>query len=191
MDNPAPERLNQNGQNLVRILISSYFIAVALGLIEGTDGSVLMAVFLPPGLAEFAGSALVFALAYLVLMGVWMRPAALLLGLVLFWSSYIINFGPQGPMEVGDFWRDLALVGALMMTYNGSPRARRHSAILRRRPKVRRIRPGDPVLPRRVAATRPQAEARTSLPGPGPATTADEAVRANIFRNEDQPAAAT
>ncbi len=187
MDNPAPERLNQNGQNLIRILISSYFIALALGLIEGTDGSVLMAVFLPPGLAETAGSLLIFTLAYLVLMGIWMRPAALLLGLVLFWSSYIINFGPQGPLEVGDFWRDLALVGALMMTYNGSPRTQRHSAILRRTPRVRRIKPGDPVLPRRVSASRPEAVARGRLPSLRPTSPAEE-ISENIFRNEDQPA---
>jgi uncharacterized membrane protein YphA (DoxX/SURF4 family) len=183
------EKLNQNGQNLVRILISSYFIAVALGLIEGTDGSVLMALFLPPDLAGFAGSALVFALAYLVLMGVWMRPAALLLGMVLFWSSYIINFGPQGPLEVGDFWRDLALIGALMMTYNASPRARRRSAILRRTPRVRKIKPGDPVLPRRISPTRPEAVARGRLPSLRP-TSFVEGNSDNIFREEDQPAPA-
>lgn len=163
-DQTTHGNLNENGQNLVRILISSYFIAVALGLINGTDGSVLAAYFLPEAYASFAGSAIVFALAYMVLVGIWLRPAALLLALVLFWSSYIVNFGPEGPLKVGDFWRDLALVGALMMTYNGSPRSLRRRSLWRRAPKVRRIRPDAQVSPRRVAPARPAAVARGTLP---------------------------
>lgn len=152
-----PEHLNQSAQNLVRILISSYFIAVSLGLIYGTDGSVLAESLLPGEHAGLIGNAVVFGLAYLVLMGIWLRPAALLLALTMFWSSYIANFGAEGPLAVGEFWRDLALIGALFLTYAQSgPRAFSRRAMLRFSPKARRITPSQKsVAPRRVSVQAP------------------------------------
>jgi uncharacterized membrane protein YphA (DoxX/SURF4 family) len=148
----TPDNLNQSGQNLVRILIASYFVAVSLGMISGTDGSTLAQQILPEPFATFIGKAVVFTLAYLVMMGIWLRPAALLLAITTFWSSYIANFGPQGPLAIGDFWRDLALIGALFMTYAQSgPRASSRRAMFRWNPRVRQIVPGKSVAHTRVA----------------------------------------
>lgn len=151
--NPTSDQLNQSGQNLVRILIASYFIAISLGMISGTDGSYLARQIVPEPFATYMGKTMVFSLAYLVMMGIWLRPAALLLALTTFWSSYIANFGPEGPLAIGDFWRDLALIGALFLTYAQSgPRATSRRAMLRWSPRVRQIIPGKTVAPKRVAA---------------------------------------
>ena len=99
------------------MLIASYFIAVAVGLISGTDATPLANAYLPPEPAALIGRSAFFILGYLVLTGIWLRPAAMLLGIIMFWSSFILHFGPQATGSLSDFWRDLALVGALMLTY--------------------------------------------------------------------------
>lgn len=143
--------ISPSGQNLIRILISSYFIAASLGLISGTNGTALAGALLPEPYAHYLGTLTVFGLAYLVLTGMWLRPAALLLALTIFWSSYIINFGAAGELKIGNFWRDLALIGALFLTYAESgPRTSARRAMLRYRATARRIVPGATVSPRRV-----------------------------------------
>ena len=148
--------LNQAGQNLGRILIASYFVAVALGMISGTDMTVLAQQAIPDPYAGYVSNGAVFVLAYLVLMGMWLRPAALLLSLALFWSSYIVHLGVSASGEITGFWRDLALIGALFLTYaQTGPRAIKRRAMLRWTPKTRRIDPHKYVAPRRVTATQP------------------------------------
>ena len=186
-----PDHLNQSAQNLVRILISSYFIAVSLGLISGTDGSILAQQVLPDPAASFVGNAIVFGLAYLVMMGIWLRPAALLLALTMFWSSYIANFGPEGPLAVGEFWRDLALIGALFMTYAQSgPRQLTRRAMMRFTPKVRRITPEQTVQPRRVI---PQTSARSKITPLAPRLAARRSAEKieNIFADDFHVASAS
>lgn len=142
------QNLGQSGQNLVRVVIASYFLAVAIGLIPGTGASPLMAAVLPEPYAGAVGQTVIFITAYLVLVGVWLRVAALLLANVLFWSSYIGNAG-IGDLEA--FWRDLALMGALILTYTQTlPRAATRRAALRWTPRARRLVPAPTVAPRRV-----------------------------------------
>ncbi len=154
--------LGQTGQNLIRILIASYFIGVSIGLINGTNAAPLLAFFMPPEPASLVGKSIIFVLAYFVMTGLWLRPAALLLGLVTFWSSYIANFSTPGTVAIGDFWRDLTLIGALMLTYvQSSPRAARRRKMIRLTPQARRVMPGKPVTPRRVSAARSAVPARS------------------------------
>ena len=141
-------QLNQSGQNLVRIVIASYFLAVSLGLIPGTVAWPLTAPFLPEPYADLAGKAVIFTTAYLVLVGAWLRVSALLLATVLFWSSYIQNIGSD---NLEGFWRDLALIGALILTYTQTlPRANSRRSALHWKPRARRIAPAQTVAPRRV-----------------------------------------
>lgn len=141
-------QLNQSGQNLVRIVIASYFLAVSLGLIPGTVAWPLTAPFLPEPYADLAGKAVIFTTAYLVLVGAWLRVSALLLATVLFWSSYIQNIGSD---NLEGFWRDLALIGALILTYTQTlPRANSRRSALHWKPRARRIAPTPTVAPRRV-----------------------------------------
>ena len=53
-------QLAMAGQNLTRILIASYFLAVSLRLIDGTDSSVLTVWLLPGTISVFVGNAVVF-----------------------------------------------------------------------------------------------------------------------------------
>ncbi len=152
------QNLGQNGQNLVRVVIASYFIAISLGLIPGTTALPLTEPFLPQPYADAASKAIVFASAYLVLLGVWLRLSALILATVLFWSSYLENIG-AGNLE--GFWRDLALIGALILTYTQTmPRAESRRAAIRFKRRARRITPASPVVPRRLVTYMPQPRLR-------------------------------
>ena len=138
--------LGPNAQNLLRILIASYFLAGAIGLFPGTNLTPLTDTLLPSFLAGPAAACIVFILAYLVMIGVWLRGAALTLGILTFWASYLrmIELGLE--TELGVFWRDLALIASLMLTYaEPSPQAVRHRAVLswkrRRSVQPRRIKP--------------------------------------------------
>lgn len=105
------------GHFVVRLLIVSYFIAHALGLIGGTDLSVLAASLLPPLAANVVSGFFVLGLSVMILFGFHRRLAALLLAIMLFWSSYLGLINPNGLSDISGFWRDLALIGALLLTY--------------------------------------------------------------------------
>lgn len=148
------QRMSRSGINLLRLILSSYFIGVSLGLVQGTDVTVLAAMVFDGNTAIFAGNTLVFILAYFVLMGMWLRPAALLLAAYVIGSSGHAAFILGGGGDLNAFWRDLALTAGLMMTYfQVSDRDLRHSALMRLDPKPRRIKVTEPVTPRRVVAT--------------------------------------
>ena len=105
-----------SGHTVVRILIVSYFIALALYIIPGTDMSVLLQPFLPTLWAAVLTSSAVIVLSIMIIAGFHRRAAALLLALGTFWASYMTML--NAPVnELGAFWRDLALIGALIMTY--------------------------------------------------------------------------
>ena len=179
--------LNQTGQNLIRILISSYFIGIALGLIDGTSATILAEAVMPTSAALIVGSIVIFSLAFLVMIGMWLRPAALLLGLTIFWSSYIANFGPEGPIAISEFWRDIALIGSLMLTYvQSNPRSAARRAMMRWTPRVRRILPNPTIAPRRVTNDVPSIHLHST-----PNTKTEQAVSDNIFREDFDAALAS
>ncbi len=112
--------LGSNAQTLLRCLISSYFIAGAIGLIPGIDLLPLTERLLPPALSGPISATTIFVLAYMVMIGIWLRGAALLLGILTFWASYLRMMEQGMGTDLGVFWRDLALIGALMLTYSRS-----------------------------------------------------------------------
>jgi len=183
--------LNHNGENLLRIMIASYFLAVSLGLIDGTDGGVVMRVVLPEPIASALAGGFMFITANLVLMGLMLRVAALLLALLVFWSSYIVNFGPTGPMQLDDFWRDLALIGGLMLTYTQpSSRTVEKRAMIRWKPAVRRLKAKARIIPKRVNAVGARTGAATYPQNtPGTALTVEDtkATLNNIFLDDIKP----
>ena len=99
--------------HVTRILILSYFVALGLGLIEGAELTRLTAPFLEEPQASYAIGIVVVLLAFMVLTGMFRRPAALILSLILFWASYMSMFATD---DLTGFWRDLALIGGLLMT---------------------------------------------------------------------------
>ena len=147
-------QMSASGLNLLRFALASYFIGVSLGLINGSNVTALAHLFLPHNLAEFGANTLVFILAFFVLMGVWLRPAALCLAGVVIVNSAYVTWMAGNPEAMSDFWRDVAMMAGLMMTYiQTGMRDTHRRALVRRQPQVRRIKPVEPVRPRRVVST--------------------------------------
>ena len=106
-------------ETIVRLLVTSYFVALGLGLIDGTDMSVLVATFLSLWLAQAISSAFLVTLSAMILFGFFRRAAALILAISFFWASYVTLLSAP-TQELTAFWRDLALIGALVLTYSHS-----------------------------------------------------------------------
>ncbi|MDA9865341.1 hypothetical protein N9C96_01555 [bacterium] len=104
---------------VTRLIIISYFIAVALNIIPGAEVRRLAEPFMPAPYASYTMSAVVLTLCGMVLLGIWCRAAALVLALVVFWTSYISLYSGG---ELDAFWRDLALIGALLLASNVAAR---------------------------------------------------------------------
>ena len=99
--------------HITRILILSYFLALAGGLINGAEFSRLASPFLADPFATYVTSTVVVVLSAMVLVGFFRRPAALILALILFWASYMTMFATG---DLTGFWRDLALMAGLLMS---------------------------------------------------------------------------
>lgn len=110
--------MNLAGQTVLRNLIASYFIAVALGIISGTNLALLFSAVLPAPLDAAFAAGMVFILAFMVMLAVYTRVAALILALMMFYASYLMMVELGVEQELGSFWRDLALIAALLLTYS-------------------------------------------------------------------------
>ncbi len=169
MTNPTADRitLNATAQNLLRIVIASYFLAVGLNLIPGTNLTILAEQILPAHVAAPFSAMMVFALAFLVMIGLYMRPAALVLGLMTLFASYLQMIELGVADELGTFWRDLVLIAALMLTYSeNAPRDYRMRSAIRRKVTPRRIAPSE-----HAHTARPAAQVTAPAPAPAPAAT--------------------
>lgn len=100
-------------RGIMRLLVLSYFIALSLGWIGDTGMMRFMLPLLPADVALRIMQGLVLGLSLLILIGIGRRHAALVLALVVFFSSYTVLYGGG---DISAFWRDLALIGALLMT---------------------------------------------------------------------------
>lgn len=100
-------------RGIMRLLVLSYFIALSLGWIGGSAMLGFMLPLLPGDIALRLMQGLILGLSVLILVGIGRRHAALILALVVFFSSYTTLYGGG---DISAFWRDLALIGALLMT---------------------------------------------------------------------------
>lgn len=100
-------------RGIMRLLVLSYFIALSLGWVGNSSMMQFMLPLLPDEIALRIMQGLVLGLSLLILVGIGRRHAALVLALVVFFSSYTTLYGGG---DISAFWRDLALIGALLMT---------------------------------------------------------------------------
>jgi len=144
--------LDHTGLNLIRIVIGSYFVAISLGLIEGVDHAALFAPLLDGQTARLAGMGVLFTLSVVFISGLALRLAALSLALFILCSSVAQNFFGPEPLPMSSFWRDLALVCAVLMSYSTLRRQELRKAALIMRRRAARIKHGkfSTVTPRRV-----------------------------------------
>ena len=156
--------LGATAQNLLRTIIASYFIAASLRLVPGTDLSPALSHILSPTMALMVSSVIIFTLAFLVMIGLFMRPAALMLGALTLLSSYMTLNALGVAQELETLWRDLVLVAALVLTYSeNAPRDRHMRRVVRRKIMPRRVtapttasRPRPPVTSRETAFPKPR-----------------------------------
>jgi len=102
-----------------RVLIASYFMAKALGLIiDPTGMEHILAISHVPDYFRWPNTGFEFLAALAIMVGFQTRTAASLLALYLFWSSFILHYTPSDPIAIGIFWRDLAMIGGLLLLFS-------------------------------------------------------------------------
>ena len=100
--------------SVVRILIASYFLASATGLIFEPASRTFLDAVLPQTQAQLVTTTYLFVTAFAIMVGVFVRPAALLLAVYIFWSGFV-HYDLANPAALAAFWRDMALLGAVLM----------------------------------------------------------------------------
>lgn len=162
--------LNQTGLNLIRIVIGSYFAAVALDLVSGVDQKALLLPFVPVTAADVIGSTLLLLASLAFMTGFYLRPTALFLALFIFISSLVQNFLISPVEDVSAFWRDVTLVCAIILNYSNMNRHDLRRADLVRRRKIARVRKvqvfSSDVTPRRITPEAPKKSQPQKEPRP-------------------------
>lgn len=132
-------RVHEWAQAASRMLVSTFFIATSVSNM-GETGFGFGALAIADSSLIF--NAMIYSMAFAVLIGRFMHIAALLLALALLWTSTAEVTG--GTQDLASYWQDLAIVGALffMAAQSGSPIS---AAVKRARAR------GRTVTPRRVA----------------------------------------
>lgn len=124
-----------------RMLVSTFFIASAAANMD--QSAFHVGALLGPQQTELVFNAMIYGMAFAVLVGRFVHIAALVLALVLL-SSSILELS-AGLKDLESFWRDLAITGALfaMAVSNGNGFL---GAISRRRTKAGVVTPRRPVM---------------------------------------------
>lgn len=116
--NYSKEGLGDLATAMARILIASYFISVSLGFVLDPNGFIKHeALTTMPNYLRWPNSAFELVAAISILVGFQTRMAVALLALYVFWSSFIFNYVPGNSAAIGAFWRDLAMIGGLLMLF--------------------------------------------------------------------------
>ncbi len=123
--------------SVVRILIASYFLAMATGLIfEPASRTFLDPVLAWPH-AQIVTTTYLFVMAFSIMVGVAVRPAALMLAVYIFWSGFThYDFGDH--QTLGEFWRDMALLGGILLIAVTEPGGSRRISALESQPTTDR-----------------------------------------------------
>lgn len=102
-----------------RVLIASYFLAKAFGVILVPNGmEAFLSLSYVPEYLFWPNTAFLTVASLAILTGFQTRVAAALLALYMFWSSFILNYVPNNPIALGAFWGDLTIVGGLLMLFS-------------------------------------------------------------------------
>ncbi|MBZ0130051.1 MAG: DoxX family protein [Rhodobacteraceae bacterium] len=112
-------RINAIAHAIARVLIASYFMSRAAGLIiDPASMNQFLAVSDVPDYLRWPNAGFEFLAAFAIMIGFQTRTAAALLALYVFWSSFILNYAPGDAYAIGAFWRDLAMIGGLLLLFS-------------------------------------------------------------------------
>ena len=147
---PTPS-LDMAALKFIRMVMASYFMAVALGVISGFEPAVFFSLFLSPDLASTVGSAVVLHFAVLMFFGLFLRLASLYLAIVVLTSALVTHVVTPDVVAIDRLWHEVVLIGGLMLSYcTLSESQLRRQAFIRPRAALRRRITGK-VVPRRIA----------------------------------------
>lgn len=108
--------LSRATQDTARMMIACYVLARSLGLAgESQVDRLLPDLQLPGTYADAAAQAVLVVLGLALMLGIQVRLTALLLGLHLFWTSFVLTWLSGGVAGLDAFWRDLTLTAALAL----------------------------------------------------------------------------
>lgn len=125
-------------QYTARMMIACYVLARSLGLAgESPTDRLVPSMQLPGTYVEAVAQAVLVVLGLALMLGVQVRLSALLLGLHLFWTSFVLSMLSGEAAQIDAFWRDLTLTAALALVASGE--------LAQTRPRA-----DNPVRPRRV-----------------------------------------
>lgn len=171
-------------ENLIRILIASYLMAVSVGIAPGPDLVAVFAQLMPETAAMTLGTAVMFMLAYAMMAGLWLRTTLLVLATMIVGTSFMENFILAETPDLGQIWQDIVVLCALLQNLiHLSNRQLRKTAILRRHKPVRRIEAGnpDPLLRLRTDPLPEKALVPAMVPANSGKQRKDDGDIANIF----------
>ncbi|HKL55470.1 MAG: hypothetical protein ACX93P_15100 [Roseovarius sp.] len=141
--------LNFTALTIIRIVVGTYFIAIALGLVTGVDPAALFAPAIGPETADLAGTVTLCALSLAFMAGVGLRLSSACLALFVIGSSAAQNLLSPAFADIQMFWRDAVLACAVVPGAVAlQPRAPGKSS-------WDRLRQGETVQPRRIATGKP------------------------------------
>ncbi|WP_458877459.1 hypothetical protein [Arenibacterium sp. CAU 1754] len=136
---------------MIRLIISSYFIAISLGQIDGLTPGYIFQGWLGNDLAEILGVSIMAGTSLFIFFGLFLRFSCLYLALLVLSSSVAENIFAKGMASPEALWSDVVMVSVLLLLYGGMTRqGLSDSALLRLFRKNRRIHPTERVEPRRI-----------------------------------------
>jgi type IV secretory pathway VirB2 component (pilin) len=147
----------------VRMLIASYFLASA-GLIENEAGANFLSAVLPGPTAEAMATTIFYATGFAIMIGCFVREAALILAIFVFWSSYTDNMLTGEIAPLMETWQDMAIVGSVMLMGLTLPGGSRSLRLSFARAKPRRVAVARPDIRRERPAQLEMAELNRKTP---------------------------
>ena len=117
-------KVSRNVLSVVRILIASYFLAMATGLVFEPASRTFLDPLLPLEYAQLTSTTYLFVTAFAIMVGVFLRPAALLLAVYIFWSGFLHYDLGGSQAALSAYWRDMALLGAILLIAVTEPGAK-------------------------------------------------------------------
>jgi len=111
-----PQQVNGLLHTAARVIIAPFFIAKAVGLVVDPNGiGQFLFKNMVPDYMLWPNVAFECLAAFSIMIGLQTRLAAGLLALYLFGSSFLLNFAPGNVEAISVFWRDMALIGGLLL----------------------------------------------------------------------------
>lgn len=139
---------------MIRLIISSYFIAISLGQIEGLTPGYIFQGWMSANHAEVLGVSIMAGTSLFIFFGLFLRFSCLYLALLVLSSSVAENIFAKGMSSPEALWSDIVMVSVLLLLYGGMTRqGLSDSRLLRLFHKNRRIKPGHSIAPRRIRKT--------------------------------------